>query len=413
MRFIDLLEEGVKHITFCFGRMNPPTIGHAEVFKAMASVGGDYKIFVTQSQDKKENPLSYSEKVKFIKAIHPEYAQNVVEDTNLNTIGKVCSYLYDQGYRNVTFVAGSDRLPQFQKLIGDYNGVEGKAHGFYKFETLDFKSSGQRDPDSPGVSGVSASKAREAAATGNFEKFEEATGAGQYAKPMYIAVRQGMGIKEAMAEALHQQLKERVEEDISRRGFLRGIGAAAAGAAGIGVANNAQAQVSGEDTLPDIVAHVKFKVNEKEITKDINLGTTYKSPREASEALEKFMKSKGIKYFDYTLERVKPKDDDYMDAKPYQVKESPIEMDPSEPMNPMIHSHDKANPAKLQYRMMRAAGQLKDLASRAENASPGEWETITKHFDELAMNIGQIRHALEELSKVRRKGGIRSRGIEV
>jgi hypothetical protein len=379
----------------------------------MASVGGDFKIFVTQSQDKKENPLSYSEKVKFIKAIHPEYAQNVVEDTNLNTIGKVCSYLYDQGYRNVTFVAGSDRLPQFQKLIGDYNGVEGKAHGFYKFETLDFKSSGQRDPDSPGVSGVSASKAREAAATGNFEKFEEATGAGQYAKPMYIAVRQGMGIKEAMAEALHQQLKERVEEDISRRGFLRGIGAAAAGAAGIGAANKAQAQVSGEDTLPDIVAHVKFKVNEKEITKDINLGTTYKSPREASEALEKFMKSKGIKYFDYTLERVKPKDDDYMDAKPYQVKESPIEMDPSEPMNPMIHSHDKANPAKLQYRMMRAAGQLKDLASRAENASPGEWETITKHFDELAMNIGQIRHALEELSKVRRKGGIRSRGIEV
>jgi hypothetical protein len=408
--------------------MNPPTIGHAEVFKAMAGVGGDYKIFVTQSQDKKENPLSYSEKVKFIKAIHPEYAQNVVEDTNLNTIGKVCSYLYDQGYRNVTFVAGSDRLPQFQKLIGDYNGVEGKAHGFYKFETLDFKSSGQRDPDSPGVSGVSASKAREAAATGNFEKFEEATGAGQYAKPMFIAVRQGMGIK------------DEVEEDISRRGFLRGIGAAAAGAAGIGAANKAQAQVSGEDTLPDIVAHVKFKVNEKEITKDINLGTTYKSPREAAEALEKFMKSKGIKYFDYTLERVKPKDNDYMDAKPMfipvrqgmgikdavgealhqrlkdrvdYITEAPLDFDKDSPTDSEIYGHKGVNPASIKTRIARARGQLKELAAKADSDELIMWESIANHFPELAMNIEQIKHAIEELTAIKSKGGIRSRNIKI
>ena len=61
----------------------------------------------------------------------------------------------------------------------------------------------------------------------------------------------------------------------------------------------------------------KFKVDGKEITKDINLGTTYKSPREAAAALEKFLRSKGIKYFEYDLERVKPKDDDYMDKTPY------------------------------------------------------------------------------------------------
>jgi hypothetical protein len=397
----ELFEDNSKHVAFCFGRMNPPTIGHARVFETLKSVGGDYKIFVTLSQDKKENPLDYPTKLKFIKSIHPNYASHVEDNPTLNTIGKVCSYLYDQGYRNATFVAGSDRLPNFQKLISDYNGVEGKAHGYYKFETLDFKSSGERDPDSPGVEGVSASKARERAANNDLEGFAEATGAGAHAKALFNAVRKGMGIK------------DEVEEDISRRGFLRGIGAAAAGAAGIGAVNKAQAQVSGEDTLPDIVAHVKFKVNEKEITKDINLGTTYKSPREAAEALEKFMKSKGIKYFDYTLERVKPKDDDYMDAKPYQVKESPIEMDPSEPMNPMIHSHDKANPAKLKYRMLRAAGQLKDLAARAENASPGEWEIMARQFEELKMNMEQIRHALEELGKVKRKGGIRSRGITV
>jgi len=63
--------------------------------------------------------------------------------------------------------------------------------------------------------------------------------------------------------------------------------------------------------------------------------------------------------------------------------------------------------------MLRAAGQLKDLAARAEKASPGEWQTMARQFEELKMNMEQIRHALDELGKVRSKGGIKSRGITV
>ena len=288
----ELLEAGTKHVTFCFGRMNPPTIGHAEVFKTMSSQGGDMRIFVSQSQDKKKNPLDYGTKVKFIKEMFPQYAKNVVENAALNTIGKVASYLHEQGYNAATFVAGSDRLEDMKSLITQYNGVEGKAHGFYKFDVIDFASSGDREDGAEGVAGVSASGARSAAANNDFESFQEATGAGELAKPLFAAVRKGMGINEDISEA-------------------------------------------------------------------------------------------------------------------------PIEMDPSEPMNPMIHSHDKANPAKLKYRMLRAAGQLKDLAARAENASPGEWEIMARQFDELKMNMEQIRHALEELGKVKSKGGIRSRGITV
>jgi archaellum component FlaC len=62
--------------------------------------------------------------------------------------------------------------------------------------------------------------------------------------------------------------------------------------------------------------------------------------------------------------------------------------------------------------MTRAAVQLKDLAARAQGASAGEWQTISKQFDELSMNISQIKHGLEELAKQRRKGGVRSRGID-
>ena len=428
MLLLELFEAGAKHVTFCFGRMNPPTIGHKQVLDTMKKQGGDIRIFVSQTQDKKKNPLDYATKIKFIKEMFPEYAGDVVDNAGLNTIGKVASYLHEQGYNSATFVAGSDRLEDMKNLLTQYNGVEGKAHGFYDFEVLDFVSSGEREDGAEGVAGVSASGARLAAANNDFKGFQEATGAGELAKPLFAAVRKGMNISENIDEGWKSKV----------------AGAALAGAAALG-GGGAYAQSSGEDYLPDIVAHVKFKVNGKEISKNINLGTQYKSPREAAEGLEKFLRSKGIKYFEYDLERVKPKDDDYMDKTPYadkgsdtgymdkapavdnkskgdymskesyatQVKEAPIEMDPADPMDPMIHSHDKANPAKLKYRMLRAAGQLKDLAARADGASPGEWQIMARQFDELKMNMEQIRHALEELGKVKRKGGIRSRGITV
>ena len=296
----ELFEAGTKHVTFCFGRMNPPTIGHKQVLDTMKSQGGEMKIFVSQSQDKKKNPLDYGTKIKFIKEMFPQYAKDVVENAGLNTIGKVASYLHEQGYNAVTFVAGSDRLEDMKSLLTQYNGVEGKAHGFYKFDVIDFASSGDREDGAEGVAGVSASGARAAAANNDFEAFQEATGAGELSKPLFAAVRKGMGINETMDEGWKSKV----------------AGAALAGAAALG-SGGAYAQSSGEDYLPDIVAHVKFKVNGKEISKNINLGTQYKSPREAAEGLEKFLRSKGIKYFEYELERVKPKDDDYMDKTPY------------------------------------------------------------------------------------------------
>ena len=77
MLLLELFEAGTKHVTFCFGRMNPPTIGHKQVFDTMQSQGGEMKIFVSQSQDKKKNPLDYATKIKFIKEMFPEYAGDV------------------------------------------------------------------------------------------------------------------------------------------------------------------------------------------------------------------------------------------------------------------------------------------------------------------------------------------------
>lgn len=361
----ELFETTSKHVAFCFGRMNPPTIGHEQVLSTVAGVGGDYKIFLSQTQDKKKNPLDYPTKIKFLKLMFPKFAGAVVDDSGLNTIGKVCSYLYDQGYRHITLVAGSDRLVDMLKLIKDYNGIEGKAHGFYKFETIDGKSSGDRDPDGEGVSGVSASNARAAAANGNLEEFTSATGAGAHAKALFNAVRQGMGIK----------------EDIKEAGFLSFLKA--------------------EPPKKKWNSATDSRVISNKKDDDAWIKMLLDKRRRGIELTDREMNS----LVQWQLKKRMESED--------HVSEAPIELDRDDPMNPMIHSHDKANPAKLKYRMLRAAGQLKDLASRAENASPGEWELMARQFEELKMNMEQIRHALEELGKVKSKGGIRSRGITV
>jgi hypothetical protein len=191
----------VKHASFCFGRMNPPTVGHKQLINTVAESAhsGDYFIFVSHTQDPKKNPLDPQTKIAFIKQMFPEHASHVVDRTGLTTALFAASMLYEAGYNSVTFVAGSDRMGQFQKLLSDYNGVEGKSHGYYKFENIEFVSSGDRDPDADGLAGISASRAREAAAAGDIEAFAQATGAGDLTKELYAAVRSGMKITEDAA----------------------------------------------------------------------------------------------------------------------------------------------------------------------------------------------------------------------
>ena len=383
MLLLELFEAGAKHVTFCFGRMNPPTVGHKQVLDTMKQQGGDMRIFVSQTQDKKKNPLDYATKIKFIKEMFPEYAGDVVDNAGISTIGKVASYLHEQGYNSATFVAGSDRLEDMKSLLTQYNGVEGKAHGFYDFEVLDFVSSGEREDGAEGVTGVSASGARAAAANNDFESFQEATGAGELAKPLFAAVRKGLGINEDVAE-----------------GWKSNAAASVLAAANL---LGSPAQAAEEPVKPIIIAYVTIDGE----VKKFNLGDKFASSKEAEKFISNELDKQGLQGYELEIKRGYPK------KKDSSVKEAPIEMDPADPMDPMIHSHDKANPAKLKYRMLRAAGQLKDLAARADGASPGEWELMARQFEELKMNMEQIRHALDELSRIKRKGGIRSRGITV
>ena len=64
--FKSYLVEESKSVYFTFGRMNPPTIGHEKLMRSLSEKSGKnpYRVYLSQSQDKKKNPLSFTEKVK-------------------------------------------------------------------------------------------------------------------------------------------------------------------------------------------------------------------------------------------------------------------------------------------------------------------------------------------------------------
>lgn len=92
------------------------------------------------------------------------------------------------------------------------------------------------------------------------------------------------------------------------------------------------------------------------------------------------------------------------------VDEMSIEFDKNNPLQSKLNH--KSNPGTIEYRIMRARSQIKDLATRVDSNELIVWESIARQFPELAMNIEEIRHGIEELAKIRKGGGRRSHNID-
>ena len=96
-----------------------------------------------------------------MRLIAPEKIQVLPQGKTLFTVLK---YLTEQGYTKAIQVAGSDRIPEFEKLVNMYNNKPSKTQHEVLFNIPDytFKSSGQRDADSDdNIKSMSASQARE------------------------------------------------------------------------------------------------------------------------------------------------------------------------------------------------------------------------------------------------------------
>jgi len=198
MRKFRDLAEAKDTIVFGFGRFNPPTTGHEKVIQKTVSVAGSnpYRIFPSHTQNPKKDPLPQALKTAYMRKMFKKYARNIVVTKSRNAI-EIAVELYDQGYKNLVMVVGSDRVKVFDAMLKQYNGVEGKAHGYYKFDSIKIVSAGQRDPDAEGVEGMSASKMRAAAADGDMDSFLKGVPSGfADGKKLYRDVRKYMGIRE-------------------------------------------------------------------------------------------------------------------------------------------------------------------------------------------------------------------------
>jgi len=188
-------------LTVAFGRFNPPHLGHLQLMDTAASSAeqdqGDYMIVPSRSQDKKKNPLDADTKVEFMRTLFPQHSSRIANDQNTRTIFDVLKKAHNDGYTNVRIVGGADRIKEFEKLSNNYNGT------LYQFDNIDVVSAGDRDPDSDGVEGLSASRMRLAAVEGDFKTFRSGLPPElprKQAQSLFDTVRQSMGISDNVQE---------------------------------------------------------------------------------------------------------------------------------------------------------------------------------------------------------------------
>ena len=146
--------------------------------------------------DAKKNPLDIASKLK--------HANRFFPNTNIEASSKEhptflqhAARLHAMGHDHLIMVAGSDRIPEYEKKLQQYNGT---AKGsLYNFKKIEVKSAGQRDPDAEGTEGMSASKMREHAQNNDFHSFKQGIPhhvPEKHARELFRDVRGGMGIHE-------------------------------------------------------------------------------------------------------------------------------------------------------------------------------------------------------------------------
>ena len=165
-----------KTAVLAFGRMNPPTTGHEKLIKKTHQVarqhGGSAHVVTSHSHDSNKNPIPQDKKIGYLKKIAPHGVNVSGSSKQHPTIMHHASKLHAAGHKHLVVVAGGDRIKEFHNTLNKYNGKSG-AHGHYNFKSIKVVSSGRRDPDSDSVQGVSGTKMRHYAKTGQHNKFKQ------------------------------------------------------------------------------------------------------------------------------------------------------------------------------------------------------------------------------------------------
>jgi hypothetical protein len=229
MKFKEFLiqESKDRHAVLAFGRLQPPTTGHEVLVNKVKEVAkqhnAEHHIVLSHSNDPKQNPLTPQQKVKHAKRFFP--------GTNITTSDKEApnfltqaAKLHKSGVTHLHMIAGSDRVPEYKKVLKKYNGTHEGA--LFNFKKIEVHSAGQRDPDAEGTTGMSGSKMRAHAQSGKFKEFKKGVPghvSDTHAKELYNDLRKGMNMKEDINNSFESVLLEGVhDQGIFKAVFLAG-----------------------------------------------------------------------------------------------------------------------------------------------------------------------------------------------
>ena len=208
LSFQEISEAAEKHGVLAYGRLNPPTTGHAKLVDKVHEVAkahnATHKVVLSHSEDPKKNPLSQEQKVKHAKRFFP-HTHVVAADKSHRTIFHHAAKMHKEGIKHLHVIAGDDRVKEYSQSLHKYNGhFDKEGHG-YHFKSITVHSAGKRDPHAKGTEGMSASKMREHAAKGNFHEFKKGIPSHvshEHAKELYHDVRKGQSVKEEVEYVL-------------------------------------------------------------------------------------------------------------------------------------------------------------------------------------------------------------------
>ena len=230
-----------KVAAMAFGRFNPPTANHQKMIERLVSesknFGATPHVFISHAQDMEDNPLSVSDRIKYLRLAMPNVAENFVYNSNILTTEDAINHLVSEGYTDVVVVLGESSDDVSESLAVKYKSKIDSGESLY-LESLRIVETYEADPDSEFAAGVNSAQMRDYAAVEDFETFKKGAMAGlseKYVKEMFETVVSGMNTLNSLEEQIDQipdslniprcQMPQIKKDDINEFiGFLKSNG---------------------------------------------------------------------------------------------------------------------------------------------------------------------------------------------
>ena len=172
-----------KTLYFCWGRFDPPTLGHAHLFnqwKVQATTNGadEWLIFPTRKPDYKKSFLTFEEKYKFLTELNPRFANKIIDDPECNTVPNLILKYEKLGYSDFVLIAGDEDALGYEQMARSINKDPIYKEKFSAFTFQVPIIPELKRKEGSGISGMSSSKLKDIISKGDKETFVASYGTG-------------------------------------------------------------------------------------------------------------------------------------------------------------------------------------------------------------------------------------------